>query len=306
MSDPSQPYRVAVVGDIHLHWDDVDVRFFQNSDYDVVLFVGDLPEYRLGKVYAVARHLRTIGKPAFLIPGNHDALTMLQLAGEFLRKPWMVRLGSLGHQRRVRKLREALEPITLCGYSWHTLPNSDIALLAGRPHSMGGGLNVAPYLQQEFGVANLEASGELLCRLIDEIPHSRCILMGHHGPFGLGCEPGAPWGADFTPEPTDWGDHDLRVAVDYALSIGKEVRVVVAGHMHSPTKHKGRLREWATRKNRSWYVNAARVPRILEEDGVAQHHHIALDVYLEHTDVAEVWVSSTGEVRRESVEGIGA
>lgn len=302
VSTSTAPFRIAVVGDIHLHWDEHDVQFFQQSQYDVVLFVGDLPEYRLNKVFSLARQLRSINKPTFLIPGNHDALNMLQLAGEFWRKPWMIRWGAKGHVKRVQKLKEALDPIELCGYSCHTLPGSDISLISGRPHSMGGALNVAPYLQEAFGVGSMEASGELLCKLVDEAPQRRCLFLAHNGPKGLGSEPGAPWGADFTPQPTDWGDADLQVAMDYAKTSGKEVIGVVAGHMHSPTKNKGRFRKWATLLDGSWFVNAARVPRILERNGQTQHHHIAFDVFPGRTDVYEVWVSDHGDVERISAE----
>ena len=38
----SDPYRVLVVGDVHGHWNDVDARFLEAGDQDLVLFVGDL------------------------------------------------------------------------------------------------------------------------------------------------------------------------------------------------------------------------------------------------------------------------
>lgn len=181
-------FRIAIVGDIHTHWSDDDVRYFNQSEYDTVLFVGDLPDRKLWEVNAEARKLARVRKPAYCIPGNHDALTLLQLVGEFFMNPTLIRVGAPGHRKRVARLREALGPVMLCGYSWHPLPTPEepVGLVVGRPHSMGGGLNVAPYLADAFAVYSLEQSGERICRLIDEVPYRRLILMAHHGPGASG------------------------------------------------------------------------------------------------------------------------
>ena len=35
-------FRLAIIGDLHTHWDDVDVAQFAHSDYDLLYFTGDL------------------------------------------------------------------------------------------------------------------------------------------------------------------------------------------------------------------------------------------------------------------------
>ncbi|MCA9524383.1 MAG: metallophosphoesterase [Myxococcales bacterium] len=300
--------RIAVVGDIHTHFGDDDVRYFNQSEYDVLLFVGDLPDRKLWQVNAEARKLARVRKPMYCIPGNHDALTLLQLVGEFFGNPLLIRAGAPGHKKRVDRLREALSPAILCGYSWHPLPAPDepIGLVVGRPHSMGGGLNVAPYLAEAFAVYTLEQSGQRICRLIDEVPYSRLILMAHHGPSGLGDHPTDPWGCDFKKGGGDWGDPDLKVAVDYALANGRELLAVIAGHMHYPTKSNRRHRRWYAHRGGTHFVNAARVPRIQRGADGARHHHISLEIG-ESCRVHEVWVTPRGEsFSVERVEAGGA
>ena len=46
---------IAVVGDVHGHFDAVDVRQLDAAGYDLILFVGDLTGYRPGSGVAVAR-----------------------------------------------------------------------------------------------------------------------------------------------------------------------------------------------------------------------------------------------------------
>ena len=38
----TQGATIGVVGDVHLFWDAKDVAFFNGSNYDMLLFVGDL------------------------------------------------------------------------------------------------------------------------------------------------------------------------------------------------------------------------------------------------------------------------
>ena len=38
--------KLAVIGDVHLHFNQFDVDYFNTSNYDLILFVGDLTNYR--------------------------------------------------------------------------------------------------------------------------------------------------------------------------------------------------------------------------------------------------------------------
>ena len=67
----------------------------------------------------------------------------------------------------------------------------------------------------------------------------------------------------------------MAEAIEHARAKGRRVRAVVAGHMHW-TLRSGGTRRWQEERDGTLYVNAARVPRILQRDGRKLHHHIEL------------------------------
>lgn len=273
------PLKLAVIGDVHERWSDEDTAYFNASEYQAVLFVGDLVTYRLGRVYRVARHLARLRKPAYLMPGNHDATTLLRLGEEVLGLTLPFPGSGFAMQTRVKLLRWSLGDITLCGYSWHEISTDTLrlGLICGRPHSMGGGTNFADYLARSCKVRNLTESAERLCALVDACPHQGLIFLAHNGPSGLGARATDPWGCDFKPQEGDWGDPDLRAAIDHALARGRRVYAVVAGHMHHKTRQ-GKQRTWHVVKDGVHYINAARVPRIFRQGDRELRHHISLTI----------------------------
>lgn len=267
--------RIAVVGDVHLRWDDRDVELLDGADYDLVAFVGDLAGYRhdgLGVAASIAR-LRTA---ALVIPGNHDGVSLPHLAVETLEQRALARLMGRGQRRRCGDLEAMLGPVPLAGYSLHAVTRDglSVSVIAGRPHSQGGGFFAfSRHLEQKYGVRSLEESAARLCRLVDEAPHARLIFVAHNGPSGLGARRHDIWGCDFRRAEGDFGDSDLRAAIDHAQSSGKRVLAVVAGHMHHRLKGGGE-RRWLVEQAGVLYVNAARVPRI---DGGGRRYHVRLD-----------------------------
>jgi uncharacterized protein (TIGR04168 family) len=226
---------VAVVGDVHLQWDATDAAHFRDSRYDLVLFVGDLAGYSHRGGLRVARSIATIGRRALVMPGNHDGIHLGQLLAEVVRRP---RLGALlgdGQARRCEELAAALRPAVLCGYSTHDVvtPRGALGVIAARPHSMGGSyVAYQRYLARRFGVRSIDDSARRLQALIDASAHERLVFFAHNGPAGLGAGRGDIWGCDFRPQEGDWGDEDLRRAIEHARSGGRRVMAVVAGHMH--------------------------------------------------------------------------
>jgi uncharacterized protein (TIGR04168 family) len=85
------------------------------------------------------------------------------------------------------------------------------------------------------------------------------------------------WGRDFHPEAGDWGDSDLRAAIDYARARKRRTLAVVAGHMHWALQGGGQ-RRWRLQRDGVLYVNAARVPRAFEADGGRLRQHIELEL----------------------------
>ena len=265
---------IAIIGDIHLHFSSEDVTYFNQSDCDLILFVGDLSNYRPRTGLPIARLIAQIDKPVIFIPGNHDATNLWQLAAEIWQKPWLARLGGLGQSRRVRRLEKALGTAVPASYSTHHFQQFD--LVAARPFSMGGPtLSFQPYLQHRYGVSTLDESAERLRQCVDQTQSDRLIFLAHNGPTGLSQAPTDIWGRDFKPVGGDFGDPDLEQAISYAKSKGKQVLAVVAGHLHQRTKS-GEQRNWLLEKGGTTYINAARVPRIFEQDGQVLRHHVWL------------------------------
>lgn len=282
-----------MVGDVHLQWDDRDVGHLDGAGYDLVAFVGDLAGYR-HDARGVAGSIARLATPAFVIPGNHDGVSLPHLAAETLERPRLARVLGGGQHRRCKSLREALAPVPLAGYSLHEARRDDLAVsvVAGRPHSQGGGFFAfARYLEQAFGVTSLQSSAERLCRLVDEAPHERLIFVAHNGPSGLGDRRHDIWGCDFRREEGDFGDVDLRAAIEHAQRVGKRVLAVAAGHMHHRIKGGGE-RRWLVERDGVLYVNAARVPRIERSASGELRWHVRLETDGERASAELVSVSA--------------
>jgi uncharacterized protein (TIGR04168 family) len=283
--------RIAVIGDVHLLWDAEDVRYFNASSYDLILFVGDLAAYSHKGALAVATSIAQLRRPTLVLLGNHDGVHVGQLVAEMARREEVSAMLGAGQARRCDELSTALGGATVCGYTLHPAPGreDDLSIIAGRPHSMGGSyIAYRRHLEERFGVASIEESARRLCSLVDAAGR-RLIFFAHNGPTGLGSARSDIWGCDFRKAEGDWGDEDLRVAIAHARSTEKRVLAVVAGHMHHAVRGGGR-RPWQVERDGTVYVNAARVPRIFDRDGRRTHHHVALDVRNDEVVVTEVLV----------------
>jgi len=270
--------KLAVIGDVHGLLEEADIEHLNASNYAGVLFVGDLGNYRDGGDLTVARLIARLTKPSWVIPGNHDAVHLAQLLAEVVRRPKAAGLWARRQGRRVAALEAALGPATLVGYNLITLHagGESIDMIVGRPHAMdGGNLSFSSYIGDRFGVTTLEESATRLKQLVDQSTQQRLFFLAHNGPAGLGAARHDIWGCDFLPGAGDWGDPDLRAAIDHARTLGKTVVAVVAGHMHHRLKGGGN-RTWTVQHDGILYVNAARVPRIMRREGTRMHHHIEL------------------------------
>ena len=270
--------QIAVIGDVHRHFSAEDVAYFNNSDYDLILVVGDLANWWPHEGHQVARTMSQLKKPCLLIPGNHDTVTAYQLLAEVKQYRTFMRLSTIGHGRRERSLRRALGSITYCGYSTHAFNVRGVpfGVVAARPYTMGGPkLGFKHRLEQVYGITSMEESAERLERCLDQATSDRLIVLAHNGPTGLGASREDIWGCDFLPEEGDYGDPDLERAIAYAQNTGKRVMCVVAGHMHRKLQGGGQ-RLWQLEKDGIYYLNAARVPRIFRQDGEIVRHHIRL------------------------------
>lgn len=279
--------QIAVIGDVHEQWNGADNVYFNSSDVDLLLFVGDLTSiFSLRRTPSIARRLAGLRKRALLIAGNHDIHNLVQLVAEVLDREPLMWWSGARHASFHRRLARWIAPVQMGGYSSHFFRFGDTAfdVIVGRPCSMGSGvvrgktgdfrkrLNFARLLNEVYGVHDLAASAQRLKQCVDAARSGRIIFLAHNGPTGLGDAPDALWGRDFGGEiGGDWGDEDLRAAIDYAQEKGKQVDAVVAGHMHLRTKQ-GEERPWHKRLDGVHYVNAARVPRVRP----AGRHHVRI------------------------------
>jgi len=284
--------RIGLIGDLHGSWDDWDTRWFNASDYQLLLFTGDLGSGTADNGVRIARSLGRIEKPALVMPGNNDAHQIPKLAAE------------LGHQRGLSALRrvgalfgshppgKGAGQVHLCGYSLHTfeLASRTLTVLAARPYAMGNGeLSFPDQLRSAFEITSMEDSRRRLRELVDQAPGNELIFLAHNGPRGLGGGASDLWGADFRDGAGDWGDDDLADAIGYAHQRDKRVLAVLAGHMHSPTRD-GQARSWQLQVDQSLYVNPARVPRTWEDATGKYRHHAVLELEGNNATVREVVV----------------
>ena len=282
--------RIAVIGDVHQQFTPFDVDYFNESDYDLLLFVGDLADFQVKEAHPVAEQMGRLSKPALYIPGNHDGVPLGQLVAEAKGMHTTARVLSAGQEGRIRKICRLMEPVPCVGYSQHPFNflGHELTVIAARPFSAGGErLSFEAYLERVYGIGTLEASVARLQALVDATPTEDLIFLAHNGPAGLGDQAHDIWGRDFELEAGDYGDPDLTEAVAYARAQGKRVLAVVAGHMHRETKGGGE-RVWLVKAPGTCFVNAARVPRIFEDGQRLVHHHVRLLV--EHGDETNVSV----------------
>lgn len=289
--------RLAVVGDVHLAFGPKDVAALDDRGYEAILFVGDLAGYSHRGALKVARYIAALKTKALVLPGNHDCMTAQQMLAEMMGHEPTIALLSGGEEARVAQLSDALGAARLTGYARHVL--GDVTVIAARPHSFGGpGFAFRPYLSRAFGVPNLDASGARLCDLVDECESEHLVFFAHNGPTGLGAARHDIWGCDFKRQGGDFGDADLRDAIDHARARGRRVLAVVAGHMHrhlrgAPSGDAKERVAMVRDAEGTLYVNAARVPRVFRDPttGAEVRHHVELRIDGTRAEAEDVLLS---------------
>ena len=194
----TQAATIGVIGDVHLHWDDADIAFFNDAGYDLLLFVGDLAGYTQVRGLRVARSLRKLEVPAMCIPGNHDGLHAFQLGAEIAPRAHRLRDAFCrGQAWRCRSFDRALGHVEMLGYTRRRIAPGGVPLniVVGRPHSIGGRrLACIRYLEQAYGVDSMDASSAALKKLVDECDDAPLVFLAHNGPSGLGDRASSIWG----------------------------------------------------------------------------------------------------------------
>lgn len=282
MSNPKPPEvggAVAVIGDLHSAWEVEDLGYFNRSAYPVVFVTGDLGRTRSQDGRFVARSLTQLTAEVLVMPGNNDVddyphiraeLTYRRARADLLADAWA----------EGRSLPPSAEPTSLCGYSLHplTLNGLSLTVVAGRPFSMGGSqLSFPEALARLYHVRSMRDSTDKLIALVDQVATEHVVFFAHNGPTGMGAQPEDIWGRDFHADAGDWGDPDLRAAIDHAVARGRNVLAVVAGHMHWALRGQlASVRRWQLQRDGILYLNAARVPRVFARGQITLRQHIRL------------------------------
>lgn len=247
--------RLALIGDIHGCWDDLDNAYFAQAGVDMLLFTGDLAVFTGNRTFRIAEVITRLAKPFAMIAGNHDCVTMPAFLGELTHQDVLTNLAAGRIGKHYRKLQKMLGP-RLVGYS--ALDAGPIVIVGARPFAMEGGrLSFRETQRRLFGIADQQASQARLQALIAKA-EKPVVVLAHNGPAGLGAKNTDMFGIDFRPGGGDNGDADLAAAL---AASGAKVRLVVAGHMHHHVRGAAAPRPAHGRLGATLVVNAARVPR---------------------------------------------
>lgn len=290
----SKPVKIAVVGDIHDQWDVEDGMALKHLGVDLVLFVGDFGNESVEVVKTIA----SLDIPKAAVMGNHDAWYS---ATEWGRKKCPY---DRTKEDWVQKQLDLLGSVQV-GYSKLDFPQWNLTVVGGRPFTWGGPeWRFAEICQERYGVSSLDDSADKIVNAVKNANCDNIIFLGHNGPSGLGDRAEDPCGKDWHPIGGDFGDPDLAAAISQTLNMNKTVSLVAFGHMHRTLRHTKKLERKAVFKSPEGtiYLNAANVPRIVQENGVKLRNFSL--VFLDGgmvTKVALVWVGKDYQVAAEEI-----
>jgi uncharacterized protein (TIGR04168 family) len=257
LENPTQPIRIAIVGDIHDQWDTADEIALQHLGVDLVLFVGDFGNEAVELVGKIA----SLDMPKAAIFGNHDAWYTASDWGRN-KSPYDPLV-----EDRVQQQTTLLGESCI-GYGKLDFPQFNLSIIGSRPFSWGGSQwKYSDFYESRFGIGSFEASTQRIVEMAESASCEHIIIIGHNGPTGLGDEPesicGKDWGESVG---SDYGDPDLEQAIAILQAQGKSIPLVTFGHMHHKLRHtKERLRQPLVVRDNTIYLNAARCPRVLSK-----------------------------------------
>jgi uncharacterized protein (TIGR04168 family) len=286
---PSRPIQIAIVGDIHGEWSDLDNNLLHQLDLDLVLFVGDLGNEDV----AVANHIAKLELPKAVILGNHDAW--------FTASPWGQ--SKCPYDRATEdRVQQQLDLLGVChvGYGKLDFPELKLSVVGSRPFSWGGReWRNKDFYQERFGISGFTESIERITSTAANTSTDRLIFIGHNGPTGLGDQPEDICGRDWETVGGDYGDPDLAAAITAIKATGKSVPLVAFGHMHHRLRHtQKRLRTAYKQVDDTLYLNAARCPRIvLDHEGKALCNFSLVTLRGDAAVGASlIWVDAQGQI----------
>ncbi|EAZ89690.1 TIGR04168 family protein [Crocosphaera chwakensis] len=287
-----QAITIAVVGDVHDQWEEADNNALEQLNIDLILFVGDFGNESV----PVVRKISEISVPKAVIMGNHDAWYTASAWGR-KKCPY-----DRSQEDWLQKQLDLLGDIHI-GYDKLDFPQFKLSVVGSRPYSWGGPeWKNKEFLRDRYQVTNFQESTTKIMSAVHETSEDNIIFLGHNGPTGLGKHPEAICGKDWQPIGGDHGDPDFTQAIEQTYDLGKKIPLVTFGHMHHRLRHtRSQLRTRVVSSEQGTvYLNAACVPRIIEENG-KKLRNFSL-VTLENgkvSNISLVWVDNQGAIATE-------
>ncbi len=283
---------IAVVGDVHDQWETADNDALEGLKVDLVLFVGDFGNESV----PVVRKISQLSVPKAVIMGNHDAW--------YTASGWGRKKCPYDRSKEdwLQDQLDILGDIHV-GYSKLDFPQFNLSVVGSRPYSWGGPeWKNKQFLSDLYQVSGFKDSTEKIMSAVQETSEKNVIFLGHNGPAGLGKDPEDICGKDWQPIGGDHGDPDFSQAIAQSYDFGKKIPLVTFGHMHHRLRHtRSRLRtRVVTNEQGTVYLNAASVPRVIEENGKKLRNFslVSLDNN-QVTNVSFVWVDDQGAIATE-------
>eukprot|EP00210_Caulerpa_lentillifera_P002405 g2306.t1 len=261
--------RIALVGDVHNLWSEEDAVALQSLHPDMTVFVGDIGDENVSLV----RKISQMNFPKAVVLGNHDSF--------FTDEPMI---------RDELKPEENMDPVNAqlfilgadhIGFSSKQVPNKQVTIVGARPFSGGGSIRHPKIVENTYGYKP-EEYAQVIARVTLDAPADHAtVLVGHNGPTGLGDRRFDICGLDFREEEGDYGDKDLRVALDHLERCNKSPALVTFGHMHHRLRRQygggHRRRLVFDDKTGTLFFNVAVVPRVVySKDLSHRKHHFSL------------------------------
>ena len=297
----SKACKIACIGDIHGQWDDTDESALRNLKPDLALFVGDYGDEDVRVTSRIAAFAKDVDFGIATVFGNHDAFFTASPTGR-RRAPY--------NKSKICRVTDQMEMLAPFDVSYRSVPfdNLGVSICGGRSFSVGGpNWKYNDFYQKFVGVYGLDHSTSKLKEAVGSSKHDAVVFLSHSGPTGLGDKISDPCGKDWGKKPGgDYGDQDLRDAIENAREKGLRVPLTVFGHMHSQLMygqgHRTMLKvepDGDTGHN-TVMLNAAVFPRHkVGPQSASRLRHFQLVDLGDHgyvNGVEEVWVSISGEI----------
>lgn len=303
---PAKISRIVCIGDIHGQWDERDEKALLKLDPDLALFVGDYGDEDVRVTKRISDFAATSNFGVATVFGNHDAFFTANPTGR-RRAPY-----DKGRFCRVTEQMEMLAPYDV-SYKSFGFDGMRLSVCGGRAFSHGGpNWKHKDFFRRFVGIRGIKHSASKMKEAVESSRYGTVVFLSHSGPIGLGEKPNDPCGKDWGEFPGgDYGDPDLRDAIEKAREDGLRVPLTVFGHMHKQLMgNKGhRLMVKTEPDGRSGgetvMLNAAVVPRhkVGPKSNESLHHFQVVQIGESGCvdSVSETWVTPSGEIAQNEV-----